>query len=81
MRIYPSTEQKQIIKLNCDISRTVYNKMVAIDRESYRLKQVKIPIDIVQTRISELEQCKQVSHLANHYRCKIDNSIIHLTYV
>ena len=61
MRIYPSTEQKQIIKLNCDISRTVYNKMVAIDRELYRLKQV--------------------SHLANHYRCKIDNSIIHLTYV
>lgn len=81
MRIYPSTEQKQIIKLNCDISRTVYNKMVAIDWELYRLKQVKIPIDIVQTRISELEQCKQVRNLANHYRCKIDNSIIHLTYV
>ena len=27
MRIYPSTKQKQIIQVNADISRTVYNKM------------------------------------------------------
>lgn len=38
MRIYPSTNQKKIIKINGNIARTVYNKMVAIDQELYKLK-------------------------------------------
>ncbi|OQQ73339.1 hypothetical protein B6U64_04385, partial [Ligilactobacillus salivarius] len=37
MRIYPSTNQKKIIKINGNIARTVYNKMVAIDQELYKL--------------------------------------------
>ncbi|WP_157049390.1 helix-turn-helix domain-containing protein, partial [Companilactobacillus mindensis] len=28
MRIYPSNKQKEIIKVNSNISRTVYNKLV-----------------------------------------------------
>ena len=55
MRIYPSTNQKKIIKINGNIARTVYNKMVAIDQELYKLKQVKLPIDIVKERIKELK--------------------------
>lgn len=31
MCIHPSTKQKQIIKMNSDVSRAVYNAMVAID--------------------------------------------------
>ena len=68
MCIHPSTKQKQIIKMNSDVSRAVYNAMVAIDKELYQLKQVKLPIDTVQTRIAELEKRKKAqNHLANHY--------------
>ena len=33
VRIYPSDHQKQIIKVNSDASRFVYNEMVAKDNE------------------------------------------------
>ena len=75
MRIYPSTKQKQIIKVNSDISRTVYNKMVAIDQELYRLKQVKLPIDIIQARINELENRKNARNMSNHYQYMQDKRI------
>lgn len=42
MRIYPSTNQKKIIKINSNIARTVYNKMVAIDQELYKLSYLLI---------------------------------------
>ena len=68
MCIHPSTKQKQIIKMNSDVSRAVYNAMVAIDKELYQLKQVKLPIDTIQKRIAELEQRKKAqNYLANHY--------------
>ena len=75
MRIYPSTQQKQIIKVNSDISRTVYNKMVAIDKELYRLKQVKLPLDTVVDRISELESRKNARNMANHYQYMQDKRV------
>ena len=40
MRIYPSSQQKEVIKINSDVSRAVYNKLVAIDKELYLLRQV-----------------------------------------
>ena len=79
MRIYPSTKQKQIIQVNSDISRTVYNKMVAIDQELYRLKQVKLPIDTIQERISELEHRKNAKNMSNHYQYMQDERIDSLT--
>mgnify|MGYP003499150202 CR=1 FL=1 len=42
MRIYPSTNQKKIIKINGNIARTVYNKMVAIDQELNKLSYLLI---------------------------------------
>ena len=75
MRIYPSSQQKKIIDLNGNIARTVYNKMVAIDQELYKLKQVKLPIDSILLRIDELEKRKQSSCLANHYRYLLNPSI------
>ena len=79
MRIYPSTKQKQIIKVNSDISRTVYNKMVAIDQELYRLKQVKLPIDTIQARTNELESRKNARNMSNHYQYMQDERIDSLT--
>ena len=79
MRIYPSTKQKQIIQVNSDISRTVYNKMVAIDQELYRLKQVKLPIDTIQARINELESRKNAKNMSNHYQYMQDERIDSLT--
>ncbi|WP_283574652.1 helix-turn-helix domain-containing protein, partial [Limosilactobacillus ingluviei] len=38
VRIYPSDKQKQIIKLNSDASRFIYNEMVAINKELWQLK-------------------------------------------
>ena len=58
MRIYPSSQQKEIIKINSDVSRAVYNKLVAIDKELYQLRQVKLPIRDVIDRINELENAK-----------------------
>ena len=75
MRIYPSSQQKKIIDLNGNIARTVYNKMVAIDQELYRLKQIKLPIDSVLLRIEELEKRKNARNMSNHYPYMQDKNI------
>lgn len=67
MRIYPSTQQKQLIKLNSDIARTVYNKLLAIDKELYQLNKIKLSIDVITDRVIELKQRKQYKELKNHY--------------
>ncbi|RAM09053.1 transposase, partial [Limosilactobacillus fermentum] len=46
MRCYPSDQQKQLIKINGDASRFIYNEMVAINKELMQLRRVKLPIDI-----------------------------------
>ncbi len=51
VRVFPSNQQKQLIKRNSDASRFIYNEMNGMNRELYQLKQVKIPIGIVQQRI------------------------------
>lgn len=75
MRIYPSSQQKKIIDLNGNIARTVYNKMVAIDQELYKLKQVKLPIDSILLRIDELEKRKNARNMSNHYSYMQDKNI------
>lgn len=59
MRIYPSYQQRQIIELNGNISRTVYNKLVAIDKELYQLKKTKHHDDYFKL-INYLVKCKHV---------------------
>ena len=75
MRIYPSSQQKEIIDLNGNIARTVYNKMVAIDQELYQLKQIKLPIDSILLRIEELEKRKNARNMSNHYPYMQDKNI------
>lgn len=56
VRVFPSSEQKRLIKHNSDASRFIYNEMNGMNRELFMLKQIKIPIAIVQTRIETLER-------------------------
>lgn len=56
VRIFPSTEQKRLIKRNSDASRFIYNEMNGLNRELFMLRQVKIPIMLVKQRIQTLEQ-------------------------
>ncbi|WP_432374574.1 RNA-guided endonuclease InsQ/TnpB family protein [Lactiplantibacillus pentosus] len=56
VRVFPSTEQKRLIKRNSDACRFIYNEMNGMNRELFMLKQVKLPIAIVQTRIETLKQ-------------------------
>ena len=75
MRIYPSSQQKEIIKINSDVSRAVYNKMIAIDKELYLLRQVKLPIEEIIDRINELEKRKSAKNMANHYQYMQDKRV------
>ena len=56
LRVFPSAEQKRLIKRNSDASRFIYNEMNGMNRELYLLKQVQIPISMVQKRIATLEE-------------------------
>lgn len=67
MRCYPSDQQKQLIKINSDASRFIYNEMVAIDKELMQLRSVKLPIDTVQDRIKQLTMRQNAKQMSNHY--------------
>ncbi|MFC6322472.1 RNA-guided endonuclease InsQ/TnpB family protein [Companilactobacillus baiquanensis] len=56
LRIFPSNAQKVLIKRNSDASRFIYNEMNGMNKELFRLRQVKIPITLVQERIQTLKQ-------------------------
>ena len=79
LRFYPSDQQKQLIKVNSDTSRFIYNEMVAINKELYQLKRVKLPIDIVIDRIKQLELRKNAKQLSNHFVFLYDQRIDSLT--
>ena len=75
VRIYPSDRQKKIIKINSDASRFIYNEMVAINKELWRLKQVKLPIDTIQNRIEQLELRQSAKQMSNHFQFLEDKRI------
>lgn len=59
VRIYPNTEQKQIISVNSDVSRFVYNKMVQLGKEIYSFGTPSIRIKIVDERLTYLKELKK----------------------
>ncbi|MCD5503040.1 helix-turn-helix domain-containing protein [Lactobacillus delbrueckii subsp. lactis] len=59
MRIYPSSQQKRIIAINCGVSRGVYNKLIAINSELLHLRKTGIYIQTVAERIETLELRKK----------------------
>lgn len=56
VRIYPNTEQKQIISVNSDVSRFVYNKMVQFGKEIYAFGKLSIYIKVVDERLTYLKE-------------------------
>ncbi|MFR0582140.1 RNA-guided endonuclease InsQ/TnpB family protein [Limosilactobacillus mucosae] len=75
VRIYPSDHQKQIIKVNSDASRFIYNEMVAIGKELWQLNRVKLPIDTVQDRIQQLKLRRNAKQMSNHFQFLEDKRI------
>ncbi len=75
VRIYPSDYQKQIIKVNSDASRFVYNEMVAIGKELWQLNRVKLSIDTVQDRIQQLKLRQNAKQMSNHFQFLEDKRI------
>ena len=75
MRCYPSDQQKQLIKINSDASRFIYNEMVAIGKELIQLRRVKLPIDTVQDRIKQLTMRQNAKQMSNHYQFLEDKRI------
>ena len=67
MRCYPSDQQKQLIKVNSDASRFIYNEMVAINRELYQLRKAKLWLLLVQRRIAQLEARQKPAIMSIHY--------------
>ena len=75
MRCYPSDQQKQLIKINSDASRFIYNEMVAIGKELMQLRRVKLPIDTVQDRIKQLTMRQNAKQMSNHHQFLEDRRI------
>jgi putative transposase len=65
MRIYPSSQQKKIIAINCGVSRSVYNKLIAINSELMQLRKTGIYIKTIAERIETLELRKK--NLSKYY--------------
>ena len=59
VRIYPNTEQKQIISVNSDVSRFVYNKMVQLGKEIYAFGNPSIYVKVVNDRLAYLKELKK----------------------
>ncbi|BAW87411.1 transposase [Limosilactobacillus fermentum] len=53
--------------------------MVAINKELWRLKQVKLPIDTIQNRIEQLELRQSAKQMSNHFQFLEDKRIDSLT--
>lgn len=75
MRCYPSDQQKQLIKINSDVSRFIYNEMVAIGKELMQLRRVRLLIDTVQDRIKQLTMRQNAKQMSNHYQFLEDKRI------
>ena len=58
VRIYPNTEQKQIISVNSSVSRFVYNKMVQLGKEISSFGRHNIYLKVVNDRIAYLREIK-----------------------
>ena len=76
IRIYPDYRQKEIIKINSDASRFVYNEMVYINLELWKFGNPKIYIKGVTEKIEELQKLKSdTTELKNKYFFLRDKNI------
>ena len=59
VRIFPNTEQKQIISVSSNASRFVYNKMVQLGKEIYSFGNPSIYVKVVNDRLAYLKELKK----------------------
>lgn len=71
MKIYPDYRQRRLIELNGNISRTVYNKLVGIDKEIYQLKKTQRHDDyfkLIDYLVSNKNiKCEFAEFMVNHH--------------
>ena len=76
VHIYPNTEQKQIISVNSDVSRFVYNKMVQLGKEIYAFGKPSIYVKVINERLTYLKELKKsTTMLRNMYPWLCDKRI------
>ena len=76
VHIYPNTEQKQIISVNSDVSRFVYNKMVQLGKEIYAFGKPSIYVKVIDERLTYLKELKKsTTMLRNMYPWLCDKRI------
>ena len=79
MRIYPSSAQKTIIKVNSDTSRFVYNEMVALNKKIYQLKKEEKHDTEMQEKIKQLKTDQNAKKMSARYFFLRDKRIDSLT--
>lgn len=68
LRIYPSYQQKRIIKKNAETARFIYNEMIACSKEIAGFGKLAIYIQGITERIQVLrERIKSVTSLKSHF--------------
>ena len=68
VRVYPSQQQKEMIRRNAEAARCVYNEHVAVNREIARFGKRNIYIDFIEERIEALrERIRTVAALKDRY--------------
>ena len=67
MRIYPSSAQKTIIKVNSDTSRFVYNEMNALNKKIYQLKKEENHNTDTQEQIKQLKIDQNAKKMSARY--------------
>lgn len=68
LRIYPSHQQKRIIKKNAETARFIYNEMIACSKEIAAFGKLSIYIQGITERIQVLrERIKSVTSLKAHF--------------
>ena len=55
VKLYPSNEQKRIIAVNDGAARAVYNHLVAVGNERYRLSKTAAFVPAYQDRLGYLD--------------------------
>lgn len=80
VHIYPNTEHKQVISVNSDVSRFVYNKMIQLGKEIYAFDNPSIYIKVVDERLTYLKELKKsTTMLRNMYPWLCDRRIDSMT--
>ena len=65
LRIYPSNKQKQLININFGVNRFVYNSLIALNLEHYRITKCNaLPPALAKDRLAYLDSILRNEHVS-----------------